>query len=181
MAYIDIYSMMGYNNTAKMFMEAFTGVSNIYLTDNPQFTKEDFLSIFPQFPIGIDSIASTNENAYVPDEAFNLFMAMANKSIKYERYKDSWKFMMCLYIAHMCVLYMQAVSNPDNVSASSTLKGALPKGIATSKSVDGLSISYELVGIDSMSNYGTWALTTYGQQLITLTRIYGKPGMWVNG
>ena len=42
MAYIDIWSMLGFNNNATMFMEAFRGVSNIILTENPQFTEDDF-------------------------------------------------------------------------------------------------------------------------------------------
>ena len=179
MAYIDIYSMMGYNNTAKMFMEAFTGVSNIILTDNPPFTQSDFSGIFPQFPIGEENKDSSGN--YIPQEAFNLFLLMANKAIKQERYKDSWKYFMALYIAHMMTLYMQMVINPEDVSVASALRGALPTGISTSKSVDGLSISYELVGVDDLAGYGTWKLTKYGQQLATLTKIYGKPGMWVNG
>ena len=46
----------------------------------------------------------------------------------------------------------------------------------------GLSISYDLLGItDDLQGYGTWKLTAYGQQLVTLTKIYGHAGMWVNG
>ena len=108
-------------------------------------------------------------------------MLMANKAIKYDRYKSSWKYLMCLYIAHMMTLYMQTLTNPEDVSVANALKGALPTGIATSKSVDGLSISYDLLGTTGMDDYGTWSLTKYGQQLITMTRIYGHAGMWVNG
>ena len=53
MAYIDIWSMLGFNNHATMFMEAFRGVSNIILTENPQFTEDDFKKVFPIFPIEI--------------------------------------------------------------------------------------------------------------------------------
>ena len=179
MPYIDIYGMLGLNSSAKMFMEAFEGVSNIILTDNPEYTQNDFNSVFPQFPIGEEN-KDANGN-YIPQEVFNLFLLMANKSIKYDRYKSSWKYFMALYIAHMMVLYMQMVVNPDNVSVASALRGALPTGIATSKSVDGLSISYDLLGADDLTGYGTWKLTKYGQQLATLTKLYGKPGMWVNG
>ena len=56
------------------------------------------------------------------------------------------------------------------------------KATQESKSVDGLSISYDLLGItDDLQGYGTWKLTAYGQQLVTLTKIYGHAGMWVNG
>ena len=105
---------------------------------------------------------------------------MANKSIKYDRYYDMWKYLMCLYIAHFCVLYLQTQKGDED--SQKALQGALPTGVATSKSVDGLSISYDLLGIsDDLNGYGTWKYTTYGQQLATLTKMYGMAGMWVNG
>lgn len=179
MANINIWGMLGYNNNATMLMEAFKGASNVILTDNPPFTKDDFLGYFPIFPIGVDN--KDADGNYIPEELFNLFFVMADKSIKYDRYKSNWKYMMCLYIAHMMTMYMQMINNPEDVSVANALRGALPTGVATSKSVDGLSISYDLLGTDDMAGYGTWKLTKYGQMLITLTKIYGKPGMWVNG
>lgn len=176
---IDFWSMLGYTNNANIFMEVFGGASNVILTSNPPFEQSDFISVFPIFPIGVEN--KDANGIYVPQEAFNLFLAMANAAIKYDRYKTSWNYFMCLYIAHYCTLFIQMISNPENVSAAQALQGAMPKGIATSKSVDGLSISYDLIQSDAMKDYGTWGLTTYGQQLVTLTRMYGHAGMWVNG
>ena len=116
----------------------------------------------------------------IPVAFFNLILSMANKSIKYDRYYDSWKYLMCLYIAHFCVLYLQ--TQKGDADSQKALQGALPTGVATSKSVDGLSISYDLLGIsDDLNGYGTWKYTAYGQQLATLTKMYGIAGMWVNG
>lgn len=177
---MDFYNMLGSNFNALMFMESPAGVSNIVLTDNPPFTKEDFTGVFPNFPVGSEN--ADEQGNYIPNEAFTLFLLMANKAIKYDRFKSQWKYMMCLYVAHMMVLYMQMIQNPNDDSMANVLRNALPTGISTSKSVDGLSISYDLMGLESdFSGYGTWKLTKYGQQLITLSRIYGKPGMWVNG
>ena len=177
---MDFYGMLGFNFNAKMFMEGFAGVSNVILTDNPPFTEDDFKSVFPNFPIGEEN-KDANGN-YIPEEAFTLFLMMANKAIKYDRYQSSWKYFMCLYIAHFMVLYMQMIKNPEDTSVAGALASALPTGVATSKSVDGLSISYDLLGVTvDVAGYGTWKLTKDGQQLITLTKIYGKPGMWVNG
>lgn len=175
---LDFWKMLGVTYNAKIFMEAFGGASNVILTGNPPFEKSDFVEIFSVFPIGE---SNKDENgSFIPDEAFNLFIAMANAAIKYDRYKTSWKYFMCLYIAHYCTLFLQMITNPLDLSASQALKGAMPKGIATSKSVDGLSISYELIQSDALQDYGTWGLTAYGQQLATLTKIYGHGGMWVN-
>lgn len=177
---MNFYNMLGFNFNAKMFMEGFAGVSNVILTDNPSFTEDDFKGVFPNFPIGEEN--KDDDGNYIPEEAFTLFLMMANKAIKYDRYKSAWKYLMCLYIAHMMVLYMQTIKNPEDTSVASALAGALPTGISTSKSVDGLSISYDLLGMqEDYAGYGTWKLTKYGQQLITLTKIYVGPGMWANG
>lgn len=173
MSYIDFWSMLGYTNNAYMMMEAFSSSSNVILTDNPEFTIDDFKSVFPVFTFG------TNKDE-IPEPVFNLFKTMADKSIKYDRYFDSWKYLMCLYIAHFCVLFLR--TQQGDPGASNALKGALPTGVATSKSVDQLSVSYDLLGMnEDLEGYGTWKLTTYGQQLATLTKMYGHAGMWVNG
>lgn len=173
----DFWQMLGYQNNATMFMEAFNGVSNIVLTDNPEFTQEDFTNTFPVFPI---SDSFDPENPSIPAPFFNMVMAMANSTIKYGRYKGQWKYLMCLYMAHYFTLFLQTQKGDAN--AQSALQGAMPTGVATSKSVDGLSISYDLMGMtDDLSGYGTWKYTIYGQQLVTMAKIYGHAGMWVNG
>lgn len=173
---MDISMLLGYNFNAKMFMGGPSGVSNVILTDNPEFTQEDFSKVFPQFSIASED---GSQEGTVPYDAFFLFMLMANKSIKYDRFKNLWKYLMCLYIAHFIVLYMKAVGDPENQETAAILKNALPSGVATSKSVDGLSISYDLLGVqDDLAGYGTWKYTIYGQQLVTLARLYGKPGMY---
>lgn len=173
----DFWQMLGYQNNATMFMEAFNGVSNVILTDNPAFTREDFESIFPVFPI---SDTFDAENPSIPAAFFNLVLAMADKAIKYDRFKGQWKYFMCLYLAHYFTLFLQ--TQKGDADAQKALQGAMPIGVATSKSVDGLSISYDLMGMtDDLNGYGTWKYTIYGQQLVTLTRMYGHTGMWVNG
>lgn len=172
---LDYYSMLGANNTALINMiELFRNGSPIITTDNPPFTQEDFSGIFPIFPIG-------SQQGQIPSEVFNLFLGMANHTIKYDRYHSNWKYLMCLYIAHHLTLYLQT-QNGDATSANA-LKAALPTGLASSKSVDGLSISYDFTWANDSdyTGYGTWKQTEYGQQLITMTKIYGHTGAWING
>ena len=169
--------MLGYTNNAYIFNYVFGNPSNIILSDNPPYTLEDFGLIFPVFLI---SSGQTVENGKIPFAVFNMFLSMANAAIKEERYKSNWKYFMSLFIAHFLVLYLRA--NEGDPGAESALKGSNPTlGIAQSKSVDGLSISYEIINVaNDLEGYGTWNLTTYGQQLVTLTRPYGHGGMWVN-
>ena len=175
---ISIEGLLGYTNAAHMMMETFKGASNVILTDNPEFTLSDFQAVFPIFPIS--SSSDNTSEGDIPLAVYNLFKGMADGAIKYDRYFTNWKYLMCLYIAHYLTLYIQTQNGDDNMA--NALRGALPFGIASSKSVDGLSVSYDFMGVtDGMNDYGTWKLTLYGQQLITLTKIFGHGGMWVNG
>ena len=173
---ISIQNILGDSNNAYMMMEIFRGASNVILTNNPEFTREDFNEIFPVFKI-------QNENynqGDIPEEVFNLFYNMANKSLKYDRFKSVWKYCMCLYIAHYMILYLMTQNGDPGAQAA--LAGSLPRGVASSKSVDGLSISYDFMGAaEDLSGYGTWKYTIYGQQLATITKMYGHGGMWVTG
>lgn len=174
---ITIQNILGDSNNAYMMMEVFRGASNVILTDNPEFTRVDFNSIFPVFKL---QDGTEIQQGDIPEEVFNLFYNMANKSLKYDRYKSQWKYCMCLYIAHYMILYLQT-QNGDP-SAQSALVGSIPRGIASSKSVDGLSISYDFMdAATDLSGYGTWKYTIYGQQLATITKMYGHGGMWVTG
>ena len=173
----SIEALLGCTYNANMMMETFRGASNIITTDNPVFSQSDFSGIFPVFKIASGTTPLSGE---IPQEVFNLFKAMADGAIKYDRYKTNWKYLMCLYIAHYLTLYLK--TQEGDPSSSNALKGALPVGIASSKSVDGLSVSYDFMGVtDGMEDYGTWKLTLYGQELITMTKMFGHGGMWVNG
>ena len=167
----NFVEMLGYQNNANIFnVDIFNSPSNVYVTDNPAFSIEgDFNTVFPQF------------QANVPGCVLNMFYTIADAALKEKRYKKSWKYMMCLYIAHLATLYLQTAGDVDD-SKSKVLASVLPKGIATSKSVDGLSISYDFMDMGSdLAGYGTFKLTSFGQQLITYAKMYRGMGMWVNG
>lgn len=178
MATPNFWDMLGYTNNALIFQEAFSSASNVFVTDNPPYTRENFLKLFPKFLIG--DVGLCVEENYLPNYVFNMFMHMADKALKYKRYGSQWEYFMGLYIAHFATLYFQATQG--DAGSSAALASAAPSGVATSKSVDGLSISYDLLGVsDDLAGYGTWKLTAFGQQLATLTKMYGAAGMWVNG
>lgn len=172
---LDFYAMLGFTNNATIDMlDQYKASSNIITTDNPPYDLVDFSSAFPVFPIGEGGGA-------IPTYVFNLFLDMANAAIKEERYKTSWKFLMGLYIAHFLTLYLR--TQQGDASAQNALAGSLPTGLASSKSVDGLSISYDFTWANDsdFEGYGTFKQTEYGQQLITLTKPFGHAGMWING
>ena len=150
MNHVSIQNILGDSNNAYIMMEVFRGASNVILTDNPEFTREEFNSIFPVFKLQTGEVYNQGD---IPNEVYNLFYNM--------------------------ILFL--MTQNGDPGAQSALAGSLPRGIASSKSVDGLSISYDFMGAaDDLSGYGTWKYTIYGQQLATITKIYGRGGMWVN-
>lgn len=176
---INYWTFLGDTTTATIYSEVFGNPSNIFLTDNPPFSMDDFLEIFPTFKIEAeDSTSELDLTTTIPYPVFSLFLSMANQSIKYDRYKGLWKYMMCLYIAHYLTLFLETQKGSENNALA--LANSMPKGVATSKSVDSLSISYDMMDVTSdFSGYGTYKLTAYGQQLITLCKMYKTP-QWVN-
>ena len=84
MANIDLVSMLGYTNNAYIMVEAFRSSANIILTDNPEYTKEMFLKSFPVFNASFD-------DGTIPEYVFNLFVGMAQASIKKDRYNSAWE------------------------------------------------------------------------------------------
>ena len=176
MSYISLPELLGYVNNADINLVDFKSASNIYVSDNPEYTVDDFKKFFPLFVIDM----SPDSPGYIPKEVFNLFKDMADASIKEKRYCSSWKYFMSLYIAHMLTLYLK--TSQGDPTAQNALASSINSGIAISKSVDGLSITYDMLGMaEDLKGYGTWKLTIYGQQLATLTRMYSLGGMWVNG
>ena len=180
----DFWSALGFTNNALMMMETFGGSSRIILNDNPEYTLDMFKAAFPIFRIQADpseEVDRTSEDDYdLPFYLFNLFRSMASASIKYDRYPDIWEYATGLYIAHYLTLALQ--TSLGDPGSAAVLARSMPKGVATSKSVDGLSISYDMMDIASdMEGYGSYKFTTYGMMLVTLIRPYGRGGMWVNG
>lgn len=168
--YPNFINMLGFTNNAWIFNERFNSSSNIFITDNPSFdVQKDFLDVYPQFGV-------------VPIEVVNMFYTIADASIKEKRFHTMWKYLMCLYIAHLSTLYLQSLGSGADSTVSEVLGNAMPKGVAASKSVDGLSISYEFADTASdLHGYGTFKYTIYGQQLATFVKLFGHAGMWVNG
>ena len=150
-----------------------SGASNLRTGDNPPFTKEDLYAMYPQF--GADS----EGNRVVPEAMIEMYIEVADSLIKEARYHKSWKLCMCLCIAHFLTLYIQGLSDADS-GTEGILKAGTVRGLDTSVSVGDVSVStdYSLT-VSNISGYEGWKLTSYGQQLITFAKMYGKGGMMI--
>ena len=142
--------------------------SNIRTGGNPEYTVDDFLAAYPQFCGGT-----------VPEVMIKAWVNMAQSSIHKARYHDAWEICMGLYIAHWLTLYLQTAAKADD-TVQKKITAGLAKGLQSSKSAGDISVSYDFGSInEDFAGWGTYKLTAYGQQFVTLARMYAVGGMVV--
>jgi hypothetical protein len=133
--------------------------ANIGRGSNPDYSYSDFIEDFPQFE------QATN----IPSSAIESFISIADSSLPYSKYGESWKLCMGLYTAHLCTMFANA--------AKSNGESAAP---IASESVGDVSKSYDTNSIMSdFEGFGALKLTSYGQQLATFVKLAGMGGMFV--
>ena len=146
--------------------------SNIKGGTNPPFAADDFKKIYPHFYYA-DGICR------VPEEVLDMYIEFAHACLKEKRYKKAWKMAMGLFVAHFLLLYMQSLVDPECASAT-VIQAGQTKGLTTSKTVDGVSVSYDFsTALADLDGWASWKLTNYGVQLATLAKTYGMGGMYV--
>jgi hypothetical protein len=128
-----------------------------------EITKEEFLTLYPQFNSG-----------NIPEAVLTMYLDLANKSIQEARWHEYHKVAVGLFTAHCCTLWLEG-STPNNAGAAEITAAGAAKGLVGSKSVSGVSVSYDNSSIFSdFAGYGSWKLTKYGLQLLSLLQIVGK-------
>lgn len=153
--------------------EIIGGASNIKAGINPQFTLDNFYEVYPQF-------GPNKEGIYlVPQIISQMYLELANASIKEKRWHSYWKVGMCFFIAHFCTLYLQGIADP-NSGAAAVLEGGKAKGLDTSISVGNVSVSTDYSAVaNGIDGWASWKLTIYGQQLASIGKLLGKGGMYI--
>ena len=142
------------------------GAANIRRGDNPPYTADDFLAMYPQFSI-------------VQSVVLDAYIQLAHASISKARFHDAWEMCMGFFVAHWLTLYLQTLASPED-PIGKIMNAGLAKGVQSSKSADDLSVSYDfsLVSGD-MAGWGTYKMTAFGQQLVTFAKMFGMGGMVV--
>lgn len=151
-------------------IEAVSIASNIRDGKNPEYAIADFRKVMPGFTEDI-----------ISDEQLQHFIDMAQAVVKEARWHSLWREGMRLYIAHFVTLYL--ATPQDNPTRDALVGAGQAKGAATSKSVGGVSVSYDTGQISSatadLTGWGAFKLTTYGTQFATLAKMVVKGGMYV--
>lgn len=101
-----------------------------------------------------------------PDEDVQRYLDMGTKRCDQNRWVDMTALGIELFTAHMLTLDYR-----DSLTAGTNAPGAL-RGTATSKSVGGASIGYDISSITEMDG-GFWNSTSYGTRFLRFVRMVG--------
>lgn len=140
--------------------------SNIKKEEHPEYTKESFLLLYPQF-IGV-----------IPDAALDMYVDLGLSCVNYKRFNRMWKAAIGLFIAHFCTLYLQSMQ-PEGTDASQVLASASSAGMVTSESADGVSYSRDGSALNDLNGWAAFKMTTFGVQFATMAKLVGRGGMYV--
>jgi hypothetical protein len=149
------------------------GATNIKGGDNPHFNAYDFKKLYPQFWDASGALL-------VPKAVLDMYIAFAESFIKISRYHDAWRVCMSLAIAHFLTLYLRTMTSDPDGGAASVIKTAETHGLVASKSVDGVSVSYDFsTALADLDGWANWKTTEYGIQFITLAKNFMRGGMYI--
>lgn len=156
--------------------QTIASASNLRAGDNPPYLLADFYANYPAYgPRGV----SPNFTYLVDPIIIQMYIDLANASIKETRWRTSWKIAMGWFIAHFITLYLQSMSDANSTAAQVIAKGQ-SKGLMASKSVGDVSVSYDYSSIaQDLDGWASWKLTAYGQQLATMGKLVGRGGMYI--
>lgn len=126
----------------------------------------DITDITPQNLIGI------------PPLVLQMYINLASSCLQVNRWGPQWPLAMAWFVAHYATLYLRSEgvtgTTPGQVAA-----GGLTRGILVSKSAGGVSAGIHIP--TQLEDWGSWALTEYGLQLITNAAIVGAGPMYAVG
>lgn len=111
----------------------------------------------------------------VPFAAVLAYIYIASASLVQERWQELWTFAMALYVAHFATLLAKELTAAAIPNTGQLAAQGLAFGIQVSKSVHDVSVSYQPVG--GLESWGSWNLTTFGQQLATYAKVIGSGPM----
>lgn len=164
---------MSISNNGSPFTGIIGDASNIKNGSNPPFLLSEFLQTYPQFGPDI------NGKSVIPQEIVQMYINLADSSIKEARWHGYWPLAMGWFVAHFCTMYLQGTADPTS-GAAAVLVAGQAKGLNASESVGDVSVSTDYTTIaQDLDGWAAWKLTIYGQQLATIGKLVGKGGMYV--
>ena len=104
---------------------------------------------------------------------------MANACVQPDKWLESWRYAVGLYVAHYATLYLRTYSEGSPSAAQAAASGALV-GIVKSATLGDSSVSYDTTAITKgTEDWGDLNATVYGQMLANRAKLVGLAGSYV--
>lgn len=135
------------------------------------YTAQEFQQDFPQFftPDGV---------SLVPCSMLTEIINMANASVQPDKWLESWRYAVGLYVAHYATLYLRTYAESSPTAAQAAASGALV-GVVKSATLGDSSVSYDTSALTKgTENWGDLNATTYGQMLANRAKLIGAAGSY---
>lgn len=136
------------------------------------YTVEQFRQDYPQF---------FNSEGYFLGSLPMLqeIIRMANVSIQPDKWLDSWKYAVGLYVAHYATLSLRGYAASNETPEQAAASGALV-GVVSSATLGDASVSYDTAALTKgTEDWGDLNSTTYGQMLANRAKLIGMTGTLV--
>lgn len=136
------------------------------------YTAEQFQQDYPQF---------FNEygTCLVPPIMLDEILNMANASVQPDKWLESWRYAVGLYVAHYATLYLRTYAESSPTAAQAAATGALV-GVVKSATLGDSSVSYDTTALTKgTEDWGDLNATTYGQMLANRAKLIGLGGSYV--
>ena len=136
------------------------------------YTLEQFQEDYPQF---FNAEGSFLGSASMLQEIIN----MANLSVQPDRWGESWRYAVGLYVAHYVTLSLRSYAARNEDPSQAAASGALT-GVVSSATLGDAAVSYDTSAITAgTEDWGDLNATTYGQMLANRAKLVGMGGSYV--
>lgn len=135
------------------------------------YTREMFKEDFPQF-------FNAEGASLLPETMLGEIINMANASVQPDKWGETWRYAVGLYVAHYVTLYLRTYSESSATPQQAAASGALV-GVVKSATLGDASVSYDTSAITAgTEDWGDLNSTIYGQMLANRAKLVGMGGSY---
>lgn len=136
------------------------------------YTAEQFQQDFPQF-------FTAEGESLLPGTMLTEIISMANACVQPDKWLESWRYAVGLYVAHYATLYLRTYAASSATPQQAAASGALV-GVVKSATLGDSSVSYDTTALTKgTEDWGDLNATTYGQMLANRAKLIGAGGSYV--
>lgn len=136
------------------------------------YTAEQFQADYPQF-------FNAEGKSLLPPAMLSEIIRMANAAVQPDKWLESWRYAVGLYVAHYATLYLRTYAQSSSNAETAAATGALV-GIVKQAQLGDASVSYDTSAVtQGTADWGDLNATTYGQMLANRAKLVGAGGTYV--